>query len=193
MRRADHDPGRPAVEDAVAAADDRPAVGSGAPREAEARAPVVLVLADQSSVEPRRGELWVRVAHVTLRDVLEVVAEAEVQREVGRDLPLVGDEPRIVGQVRVRRRAGRSGPGERLDVPLARAVRRAALEGTDARERVGAREVARKEVQDLVLVVVEARLERVAPEENGRRIRALPSLALRRFLREWRSTPILRQ
>ena len=52
MRRADHDPGRPAVEDAVAAADDRPAVGSGAPREAEARAPVVLVLADQSSVEP---------------------------------------------------------------------------------------------------------------------------------------------
>ena len=82
------------------------------------------------------------------------------------------NERGVLRHVRMRDRAGRARAGERLQETGSLPV----LEIGQAGEAVRAEEVAREVVEDLVLIDVEAHLDRVAADDVGDRVRDLVAL-----------------
>ena len=76
---------------------------------------------------------------------------------------------------------------ERLYIALAGAVGDAPVERGEARERVGAEEVAREEIEDVVVEEVDPALDRVIAEEERRRVGDLVAVD-RRLARVRRSS-----
>src|SRR4051794_15411467 len=183
MRRADHDRGRAAVEDAVAAANDGAAGGVRRPRKPKPRRDVVVVLGDFARVDARRGKLRISIANGWLRDFLEVVAQSGVDRQLRIELPFVVYECGVLGHVRIRDRSGRARTGERLEI----AGRFAVLKIGEAVEAVRAEEIAREVVEDLVLIDVESGFDGVAADDVGDRVGDLVA-SDRRFARAERVT-----
>ena len=118
------------------------------------------------------GQLRIRIPDVRLRELLQVVAEARVDRHVPAEAPFVLREEGILLDVRMRRRPGRARTGKRLNV--ARGL--VQVERRQARERVGAEEVAGEVVQDVVELEVESASHLVRAARPGERVGDLPAL-----------------
>ena len=164
VRGADHDRRRAAVEEAVAGAHHRLRVRASRPGPRRG-AKLFLSDVDEAGVDAGGRELRVGVAHVGLRDVLEVVAQAEAEGQVAA-WPATRPAGRRAYSLRSGCVSGAGGARAReaLLVGLARRVGHAAAEAGQRVEAVAAAEVAGEEVEDAVEVQVEAR-----PSRSGRR------------------------
>ena len=178
VRRADHDGRRAAVEDAVAAADDGAAGGVRRPCKSKPRRDVVVIFRNLGRVDAGGGKLRIRITNRGLRDLLEVVAKAGVDRQLRIELPFVMHERGVLGHVGMRDRSRRARTGERLQIAGGDSV----LEIGQTAEAVRAKEIAREVVEDLVLIDADAALDGMAADDVGQRVGDLVALD-RRFTR----------
>ena len=167
--RADHDRWRPAVKHAVARARDV-FLSHRAPCDPEPGTKVVGVGRQDAGVDVRRPELRVGVPDLRFREPLDVVTQPRIQGEIGPQPPFVLREPRVLLDIGMRRRTRGTGTRECLHVSACLIP----VEGGEARKRVGAEEVAREVVEDVVELEIESGFHSVCPARPRDRVGSLP-------------------
>ena len=100
MRRAQHDRGRASIEDAVATSHDSLVVEGIT--ETEARREVIGVTHRRGRIQTGCGQRGARVTDGRIGEILKVVAQSEIERQLRSHTPVVLHEQAILVQIRVR-------------------------------------------------------------------------------------------
>src|SRR6185503_9782712 len=104
MRGAEHDRGRASEEDSVTAAHDCLLVKRIT--ESETRSKVVAIAHRSRGVQTYPSQSSTRIVHRRIREILKVVAQTEIQRQLRTHAPVVLNEKTELIQVGMRLRSG---------------------------------------------------------------------------------------